>query len=222
MDGHRVVIGPKRRAVRRVRRLCLFVKPGLGIGQDVFEAVVAERLARAGGRRPDGLAGALLEGEAAAVESGSDHDLAAGNTRLHIAAHRKVHALGIALAGAVERGVVAGDALGLQIVGHQVHLVAQCADGLHVQVADVPGIAAQGYGQHAGFSVLRGQAVQPFTQRLEQQSKVLSVIGAGGDARCRGAGILPVNVHTQKAIALHQHQRAVHKAGAAVCGGSGL
>ena len=91
--------------------------------------------------------------------------------------HRRIHAEGIALAG-IQRGVVAGYAGGVQVVGHQVDLIHKRGDRAGFNVAQVRRGRAHGNAQHAGLAIRVGKAVEALAQGLEQQGEVAAVIGA--------------------------------------------
>ena len=119
--------------------------------------------------------------------------------------------------------MVAGDPVkALQVVGHDHRLIHQTAEAFAVHHGQLLRPGTQGHAEQVIPPALRLPLIQALTQKRQQRVPVVHILLATFDARRRGAGVLPVDVHAGEAVAVHQPEDAVRQPFPALRRGAGV
>ena len=143
------------------------------------------------------------------VEGRADDDLFVGNARPTVGFHNVpgVQA-GLVALGRAESRMMSGAGAVHHVVGHELHIVHDFRNLIHLGIRNAPPARAHGHGHDTLFS-------QILPQSLQQSGKILLVSRVCTDARGVVTGVLPVNVDAVQAVFFHRVQAGLGKIPAA-------
>ena len=143
------------------------------------------------------------------IEGRANDDLFVGNARPAVGFHgvSGVQA-GLVALGRAESRMMSGAGAVHHVVGHQLHVVHDLGDLVHLGIRNAPLACAHGDGYNVVFSKILPQGCQ-------QSGEILLVPGVRADARRIVAGVFPVNVDAVQIVFFHRVQTGLGKIPAA-------